>query len=103
MSDVSRLYAIPSVEEAKAYLGHPVLGTRLREMARELLQFREKDAFKVFGSPDDLKLRSCMTLFSVVDHSEDPLFRQVLDQYFHGEPDPKTIELLQDTSSHPVP
>lgn len=103
MSEVSRLYAIQNVEEAGEYLRHPVLGSRLREIARGLLQLQEKDALKVFGSPDDLKLRSCMTLFSLLDHSEDPVFRQVLEQYFHGEPDPRTIELLQATSIHPFP
>ncbi|MCC5933030.1 MAG: DUF1810 domain-containing protein [Candidatus Cyclonatronum sp.] len=93
-STTSQFYAIQSVEEARAYLSHPVLGFRLREITAALLDLDEKNARNIFGSPDDLKLKSCMTLFSVADDSGDTLFTDVIHQYFTGSPDKKTLQLL---------
>ena len=93
-SSTARLYAIKSIQEANAYLNHPVLGPRLVGCAEALLQCRGKSAAEIFGYPDDLKLRSSMSLFASVS-SPDAVFARVLDQYFGGEPDPRTLELLR--------
>ncbi|GGG87793.1 hypothetical protein GCM10007415_22120 [Parapedobacter pyrenivorans] len=92
-SETSRYYAIRDREEADAYLRHPALGPRLVEISHELLRLATDDATAVFGSPDDLKLRSCMTLFSVVPDA-DPVFQAILDKYFEGIPDGKTLGIL---------
>jgi uncharacterized protein (DUF1810 family) len=85
-------YAIASIDEARAYLAHPVLGPRLTEVARVLLGVEGRSAEQIFGFPDDLKLRSSMTLFARA--AADPeVFRGVLDRYYDG-PDATTIELL---------
>ena len=91
-SAISRRYAINSLAEARAYLAHPVLGPRLRECASVLVQ-ASRTAEQIFGGLDALKLRSSMTLFQQADPGE-PLFRQVLDQYFDGVEDPATLERL---------
>lgn len=93
-SDAANYYGIRNLAEAKAYLQHPVLGKHLRQITTALLALEGKTAFEVFGSPDDMKLRSCMTLFSLALDTED-IFQQVLDRYFGGEPDNKTISLLR--------
>jgi len=92
-SPTSEKYAIGSLHEARAYLEHPVLGPRLVECARALLTHRGRAAHEVMGSPDDLKLRSSMTLFALADDSE-PVFGQVLDAFFAGERDSRTTDLL---------
>ena len=90
-SPTARQYAIADLAEARAYLAHPVLGPRLRECARLLLD-QHRTAGQILGHPDDLKLRSSMTLFA--EAADDPrLFRQVLDQFYDG-PDGRTLELL---------
>ena len=86
-------YAIKSVAEAEAYLRHPVLGPRLLESAQATLGVEGRSAFEVFGSPDDMKLRSCATLFASVSPAGS-VFEQVLDRHFGGEPDEKTLRLL---------
>lgn len=88
-SHLAREYAITSADEARAYANHPVLGLRLRECARTLIELDHGDPDAIFGSVDSLKLRSCMTLFCRAVPDE-PLFGQVLDQYFGGVPDPWT-------------
>ncbi|HLH52425.1 MAG TPA: DUF1810 domain-containing protein [Verrucomicrobiae bacterium] len=93
-SSTARFYAIKSKAEAKAYLDHSLLGKRLMECAEALLKIQGKSAAEIFGYPDDLKLRSSMTLFASVSRG-DSVFSRVLDQYFEGEPDQKTLELLQ--------
>jgi len=85
-------YAIASLEEARAYMAHPVLGSRLRECTRAVLAVNGKSAEAIFGTPDDLKLRSCMTLFAHA--SPEPIFRQALEKYFGGEEDPETVKRL---------
>ena len=92
-SSTSRFYGIKSRDEARAYLAHAVLGPRLAECAQALLALRGRSASAIFGSPDDLKLRSSMTLFAEVSAPGSP-FERVLDQYFEGQRDPKTLALL---------
>lgn len=98
MSSTARHYGIASLEEAKAYLAHPVLGARLRECCELLLApgvgRDDQTAHDIFGSPDDLKLRSCLTLFDRAAAPGDDLFRRALDRYYGGEPDPRTLALL---------
>lgn len=95
-SATSRHYAIRSVEEAEAYLRHPQLGPRLLEIARALLDVEGRSASEIFGSPDDMKLRSSATLFARVS-PPGSIFQQVLDRYFGGEPDAETLRLLEAT------
>jgi uncharacterized protein (DUF1810 family) len=92
-SPTSQHYAIGSLGEARAYLDHPVLGPRLVECARAVLRHPDRTAREIMGSPDDAKLRSSMTLFARAGGSE-PVFQQVLDAFFAGERDPRTVELL---------
>jgi len=92
-SSTANFYGIESLAEAEAYLNHPVLGKHLVEISQELLK-HNKSANEIFGSPDDLKLRSSMTLFAQVGNS-DPAFDQVLQKYFDG-PDLRTIQLLKE-------
>ncbi len=94
-SAMSVRYAIRSKAEARAYLGHPLLRRRLLECVEALLAVRNKDAEAVMGSPDDLKLRSSMTLFAAVSPGDSP-FRAVLDQYFGGRSDPVTERFLKE-------
>jgi uncharacterized protein (DUF1810 family) len=93
-SPTARHYAISGLDEARAYLAHPVLGPRLRECAELAAAVEGGDATDVFGSPDDLKLRSSMTLFARAAPGT-PVFAAVLDRYFHGEPDPATLDRLR--------
>ena len=92
-SSTAQFYAIRSLDEARAYLAHPVLGPRLRECAEAALRVEGKSATEVFGSPDDLKLRSCATLFA---HVSEPgsVFERLLAKYYGGERDTRTLELL---------
>ena len=92
-SAMSRRYAISSVDEAEAYLAHPVLGPRLRECVGILLRLKDCSAHDIFGSPDDRKLHSSLTLFARAAPNE-PLFDQALERYFGGKPDQATIERL---------
>ena len=94
-SEVSRYYAIGSLDEARAYLAHPVLGPRLRECARTLLAVEGRSAERILGGIDALKLRSSMTLFLRASPAE-PVFRQVLERYYGGRTDEATDALLSD-------
>lgn len=93
-SATSRRYAIGSFDEAKAYLAHPILGARLREASRAILSHRDLGAGSILGD-DDVKLRSCATLFTLADPDE-PLFREILDTFFDGELDARTELLVQE-------
>jgi uncharacterized protein (DUF1810 family) len=93
-SSMSRKYAISSVDEAKSYLEHPVLGPRLLECARTLADRRSGSAEEILGGIDAQKLRSSMTLFLRAQPSE-PLFQQVLDRFYDGEPDGATDDILR--------
>lgn len=92
-SPTARLYAIADLAEARAYLAHPVLGPRLMEVVAAINALPGADAHAVFGSPDDLKLRSSLTLFQVAA-PDDPAFGKALAKYFAGVPDPRTLERL---------
>lgn len=94
MSPTSQFYAIRDLDEAKAFLAHPYLGPNLREISRALLDLETGDAGKVFGWPDDMKLRSSMTLFTNAG-KEEPVFPAVLNKFFGGEQDPRTLEILR--------
>ena len=91
-SSTARLYAIKSAEEARAYLDHPVLGARLVECAEAALGVEGRSATEIFGSPDDLKLRSCATLFACVSPAGS-VFERLLDKFFQGVRDEKTLRL----------
>jgi uncharacterized protein (DUF1810 family) len=92
-SPTSRFYSISTLDEARAYLEHPVLGPRLRECAGILARLGGRNAEAIFGGIDAVKLRSSMTLFDRTDAGE-PLFSQVLARYFGGQADPATERLL---------
>ncbi|MGB6920504.1 MAG: DUF1810 domain-containing protein [Methylovirgula sp.] len=92
-SPTARFFAIASLAEAVAYLQHPVLGPRLGECTNLVNGVEGRSAFDIFGSPDDLKFRSSMTLFNEAA-SDIVVFQQALDQYFAGEPDRRTLEIL---------
>ena len=96
-SAMSRRYAIKSVPEAEAYLAHPVLGPRLHECAAALLHVEGLSAAEIFGFPDDMKLRSCATLFARVSPGGS-VFHRIIDRYFRGEPDDRTLRLIADRS-----
>ena len=91
-SSTAQYYAICDLQEAKDYLAHPVLGARLKEISSALLDLEGLSASEIFGYPDDLKLRSCMTLFRMADLNE-PVFLEVLEKYYDGKPDSRTVEL----------
>lgn len=92
-SSTSQDYAIADLAEARAYLAHDVLGPRLRECCRALLELQDMTAEHVLGGIDALKLRSSMTLFALADPGE-RLYPEVLAQWFGAEPDPRTVDLL---------
>ena len=94
MSSTSEYYGIDGMAEAKAYLADSVLRGRLIEISRALLALKSNDAEEVMGFPDNLKLRSSMTLFALADPSC-KVFRQVLDKFFDGKMDERTVELLK--------
>lgn len=92
-SETSRYYAIKDLQEAAGFLKHPVLGPRLINISRELLNLKSNDAYQIFGSPDNLKLQSSMTLFSSMQ-DVDPVFNLVLEKYFKGVKDIKTLDII---------
>jgi uncharacterized protein (DUF1810 family) len=92
-SDMAHRYGIRDAAEAAAYLAHPVLGARLREISQALLALLGSNATSIMGSPDDMKLRSSMTLFGAVPGA-DAVFQAVLDKFFSGAKDAKTVQLL---------
>lgn len=96
-SPMSQHYAIHGAKEARAYLAHDLLGPRLIEVTRLVLAIKDRNAHDVFGSPDDLKFHSSMTLFDVV--APDDIFAVALEKYFGGEPDPATLAKLAPTPS----
>ena len=93
-STTSKHYAIKSIEEARQYLNHPVLGTRLLKCAEAVLTIEGRSVSEIFGYPDDLKFKSSMTLFA---YEADPrsVFVRILDKYFDGKQDIKTLRLLE--------
>jgi uncharacterized protein (DUF1810 family) len=92
-SPMAQRYAISSLAEAKAYLDHPILGPRLRECTGLVLAVEGRSAYEILGSPDDMKFRSCMTLFAHAGPREQ-MFRDALEKYFDGEEDALTVARL---------
>ena len=92
-SPMSQHYSIKSADEARAYLAHPVLGPRLVACAQATVEHQGRTATEIFGSPDDLKLRSCATLFARVSPAGS-VFHRLLAQYYPGSPDEATLRLL---------
>jgi uncharacterized protein (DUF1810 family) len=92
-SSMSKKYAIKSLAEARAYLAHPVLGPRLAACAEAALDVEGKTATQIFGSPDDMKLKSCATLFACVS-PEGSVFHRLLDKYYQGRRDEKTLQIV---------
>ena len=92
-SEMTRRYAISSLDEARAYLAHPVLGNRLRECSRLVADVQGRSAEEIFGYPDDMKFRSSMTLFAQVSPGN-TIFNDCLDKYFSGKLDPLTLARL---------
>lgn len=92
-SSTSRFYAIKDFDEAEEYLKHPILGKRLIEISEALLEIKGKTAQQIFGSPDDMKLKSSMTLFAALNETNS-VFQKVLDKYYDGAKDQKTLELI---------
>lgn len=90
---MSQEFGIGSLEEARAYLEHPVLGARLKECTRIVIQLEKRSAHEIFGCPDNLKFRSCMTLFAQVSPKDD-IFVRALQRYFAGAPDQLTLDRL---------
>jgi len=97
-SGTAQQFAIGSLDEAKAYLQHPVLGPRLRTCTQLVLDVNGRSAEEIFGYPDHLKFRSCMTLF-LTAAPDNALFNAALDKYFHGQPDQQTLDLLAQQQS----
>jgi len=100
MSPTSQRYAIGSLAEASAYLAHPVLGPRLLECAGAVLALRDRSALEVFGSPDDMKLRSSATLFAAVSPAGSA-FHRIVEQYFGGDHDERTRALIEKAGNTP--
>jgi uncharacterized protein (DUF1810 family) len=94
-------YAIRDLDQATRYLADPILGSRLRHDVRLMIGHKGKSALEILGSPDDLKFRSCLTLFgqSASDNSDRTLFMEAVAQFYGGEADPRTLELLSMLSS----
>ena len=90
-------YAIRDLDQAERYLADSILGPRLRQVVKLLMAQQGKSTFEILGSPDDLKLRSCLTLFheAAIGDSDRALFSKALDQFYGGEPDCGTLELLK--------
>lgn len=97
-SSTAQYYAIQDENEAENYLNHPILSKRLMEISEELLKLDSNNASEVFGYPDDMKLKSSMTLFFLV--SEQEIFEKVLDKFFGGKIDRKTVEILKKMQSN---
>lgn len=94
-SSTTKYFAIVDATEAKLYIEHPILGKRLVEISEALLRMSHNSAYIIFGTPDDLKLLSCMTLFESIDNPHKDIFRKVIDKYYNGKRDNITLQLLK--------
>jgi uncharacterized protein (DUF1810 family) len=92
-SGMAKRFGLGSIEDTRVYLTDPILGGRLVACTETVLAHRTKSAREIFGTPDDLKFRSCMTLFAIAAPQQ-PLFQIALDEFFAGDPDPLTVALL---------
>ncbi len=97
-SEMAKEYGISGLQEAKAYLAHPVLGPRLIGITEALMNVKNRSASEIFGYPDDLKLHSSLTLFEAADNGEN-IFAKAIDQFFDGRRDLKTLKILKIISS----
>lgn len=93
-SNMSYVYGINGLEEAKAYLAHPILSARLMEITKALSEHKEKTAYQILGDIDCMKLQSSMTLFALISN-ENSIFHQVLDCFYNGKMDTLTCELIK--------
>jgi uncharacterized protein (DUF1810 family) len=95
-SAMAQHYAIRDLDQARRYLGNSILGPRLRQVVKLMLDQKQKSVFEILGSPDDMKFRSCLTLFreAASENSDRTLFTKALDQFYRGQPDGRTLELL---------
>ena len=93
-SPMAEFYGVGSLAEARAYLAHPVLGGRLKLCTESVLAVEGRTSNEIFGSPDDMKFRSSMTLFALASADKANVFRQALDRYCERRPDPRTEALL---------
>jgi uncharacterized protein (DUF1810 family) len=100
-SSMAQRYSICDLDQARRYLADPLLGSRLRHDVRLVMSHEGKSALDILGSPDDLKFRSCLTLFAEAasKDTDRTLFKEALDQFYRGKVDPRTMELLRLTSS----
>jgi uncharacterized protein (DUF1810 family) len=96
-SATAQRYAIRDLDHARCYLTDPILGRRLQHVVQLMARHKGNSALEILGSPDDLKFRSCLTLFgeAAIDSSDRSLFKEALDQFYGGEPDLHTLELLR--------
>lgn len=94
-SSTAQMYGITGVDEAQAYLQHELLGPRLIAVCEAALSVEGRTATEIFGKPDDMKLRSCATLFAHIS-TTDSVFHKIIDKYFDGHADPQTVQLLND-------
>ncbi len=96
-STMAQRYAIRDLDHARRYLADPILGNRLLHDVRLMMSHKGKSALEILGSPDDLKFRSCLTLFAraASHNSKRAIFNEALDQFYGGDPDPRTLELLR--------
>jgi uncharacterized protein (DUF1810 family) len=96
-SETAKYYAIKDLKEATAYLEHPILGKHLIEITEAVWNLKGKTATQLLGTPDDMKLRSCMTLFASVKNTN-PIFQKILVKYFNGLADDLTLQLINGTA-----
>lgn len=97
-TDYNIFYGIENIQEAAQYFNHPVLGKRLTTITKAILKVENKTALEILGRPDERKLKSCMTLFGLLDETDEG-FRQVLEKYYNGEQDERTLQLIQESGS----
>ncbi|MFN8296691.1 MAG: DUF1810 domain-containing protein [Chitinophagales bacterium] len=95
-SSTSRYFAIADATEAELYLAHPVLGKRLAAICQTLLNLENRSAYSIFGSPDDSKFLSCITLFESIESPYSELFKKLIDKYYNGRRDKATLKLLME-------
>jgi uncharacterized protein (DUF1810 family) len=100
ISSTSKRYSVKSVEEARAFVAHPVLGPRLLECTEAALRVEGRSAMEIFGYPDEMKLRSCATLFASVSPAGS-VFHRIIEKYFRGECDARTLRLIGDAHERP--
>lgn len=97
-TDYNIFYGIENIQEAAQYFNHPVLGKRLTTITKAILKVENKTALEILGRPDERKLKSCMTLFGLLDETDEG-FRQVLEKYYNGEQDERTLQLIKESGS----